>query len=139
MLLGRIAVWTVILSVAVKLRSLPAALYLLSYTPQENARLDVLRDRKTVTAVDAILGIDRFVFRPVCWKRAILLHRFLGKQGCASTVVFGVRKVGGNLKGHAWLEVDGSPAYEVKQPDYVVTYRFPSDEDCAVDLTQMTI
>jgi len=93
--------------------------------------------QELATAVDAVLGMNRFVFRPVCWKRAILLRKLLAEQGQPSAVVFGLRKVSGKLTGHAWLESNGSPIYEAETPDYTVTYRFPSEEPCRVDLSQM--
>ena len=81
--------------------------------------------------------MNRFVFRPLCWKRAILLRKFLAEQGHSSAVVFGVRNESGRLTGHAWLESNGSSIYEAETPDYTVTYRFPSDEICEVNLDQM--
>jgi hypothetical protein len=45
-----------------------------------------------VSAVDAVLGMNVLVFKPTCWKRASLLHRFLGLRGCDTIIVFGLRK-----------------------------------------------
>jgi len=96
-------------------------------------------DSELVTAVDALLGMDLLVFRPVCWKRAILLHRLLGLQGYATTIVFGVRaSAKEEIAGHAWLERAGTPIFESTPPDYVVTYRFPSTDSCSVDLRQIS-
>jgi transglutaminase superfamily protein len=137
-LLSRIAIWTFILSCVLRFRSLPAALRTLS-GPTDRQRSDPATDgQELATAVDAVLGINRFVFRPVCWKRAILLRRFLAEQGHPSAVVFGVRNHSGKLTGHAWLESNGAAIYEAEMPDYTVTYRFPSDEACEVDLNQMS-
>ena len=136
-LLSRIAIWTLILSCVLRFRSLPTALRTFSVLP-DRARTDAATDgQQLATAVDAVLAMNRFVFRPVCWKRAILLRKFLAEQGHPSAVVFGVRNESGKLTGHAWLESNGSPIYEAETPDYTVTYRFPSDEACEVDLSQM--
>jgi len=137
-LMARIAAWAVILSAAVRLRSLPSALELLSVQPGKTQNEQAALDHELSTAVDAVLGMDRLVFRPICWKRAALLHHFLGLQGCATTIVFGVRKEpGGELKGHAWLEENGRPVFERDEPNYTVTYRFPSTLTCDVDLVRM--
>jgi Transglutaminase-like superfamily len=136
--MARVAGWAVLLSLAIKLRSLTSALRLLSAQPRKKKDPDDVTNDEISTAVDAVLGLNVFVFRQVCWKRAILLHHFLGRQGHDTTIVFGIRKEpGGELKGHAWLEVDGRTVLEKDKPEYMVTYRFPSPENCNVDLTQL--
>jgi len=136
-LLSRIAIWTLILSCVLRFRSLPTALRTLSVPTDRERRAAASDGQELATAVDAVLGINRFVFRPVCWKRAILLRKFLAEQGQPSVVVFGVRNESGKLTGHAWLESNGAPIHESERPDYTVTYRFPSDEPCEVDLSRM--
>jgi hypothetical protein len=136
-LLSRVAMWTLILSCLLRFRSLPAALRTLSVTADRRRSEKATDGLDLATAVDAVLGINRFVFRPVCWKRAILLRKFLAEQGHKSAVVFGVRNESGKLTGHAWLESNGSPIFEAETPDYTVTYRFPSEGLCRVDLGQM--
>ena len=136
-LLSRIAMWTLILSCVLRFRPLPTALRTLSVSPDRQRKASATDGLKFATAVDAVLGMNRFVFRPVCWKRAILLRKFLAEQGHPSAVVFGVRTESGKLTGHAWLESNGSPIFEAETPDYTVTYRFPSEEPCRVDLSQM--
>ena len=135
-LLSRIAIWTLILSYVARFRPLPSALRTLS-GPTDRERSEPTSEGQLATAVDAVLGMNRFVFRPVCWKRAILLRKFLAERGHASAIVFGVRNENGKLEGHAWLESNGSPIYEAETPDYTATYRFPSEEPCRVDLRQM--
>jgi len=133
----RIAMWTLILCAGVRVLSLPAALRLLTVRPGNNPSPDTDQE-EVVTAVDAVLRIKRLVFTPICWKRAALLHHFLGLRGCATTIVFGLRKnPAGELTGHAWLERSGNPIFEPDEPDYVVTYKFPSLGTCDVDLARM--
>jgi len=135
--MARIATWAFILSSTVRFRSLPAALRLLSVkrTTPSTGSFDA---GQVATAVDAVLGIDRFIFKPVCWKRATLIHHFLGLRGCETTIVFGIRKdTSGELRGHAWLEKGGTPILEHSIPDYTVTYRFPSADSCKVELATM--
>lgn len=137
-LVSRIAMWTLILSCVLRFRSLPAALRTLSVPPDRQRSETATDGLELATAVDAVLGMNRFVFRPVCWKRAILLRKFLAEEGHPSAVVFGVRTESGKLTGHAWLETNGSPIFEAETPAYTVTYRFPSEEPCRVDLSQMS-
>ena len=77
-------------------------------------------------AIDNLLGLDLFVFRRSCWKRALVLHRFLALKGIESKVNFGLRKeADGKLIGHAWLEHEGQPLLEDKADNYVVTFSLP--------------
>src|SRR4030095_4625745 len=77
--------------------------------------------------LDTLLGLDLFVFRRSCWKRAMVLHRFLALHGIESRINFGVQKqtAGGPLQGHAWLERDGQPFLEDGPTAYVVTFSLP--------------
>ena len=83
--------------------------------------------KELASAVDALLATDIFVFRPSCWKRSAILHRYLALQGIESRINFGMRKDDdGGISGHAWLERFGQPILEASPPDYTITYRFPS-------------
>ncbi|HWP55168.1 MAG TPA: lasso peptide biosynthesis B2 protein [Pyrinomonadaceae bacterium] len=136
-LMVRVAAWAVVLSSTVRFCSLPTALNLLTVkrAGQYGASLD---QPEIVSAVDAVLGMNVLVFEPICWKRATLLHRFLGLRGFDTTIVFGLRKdPAGELAGHAWLENAGKPILESDEPNYTVTYRFPSAEHCNVELARL--
>jgi len=136
-LMVRVALWTVVLSSTVRFCSLPTVLNLLTVKPagKSGASFD---QPEIVSAVDAVLGMNVLVFKPICWKRATLLHRFLGLRGCDTTIVFGLRKdPAGELAGHAWLENAGKPILEPVEPNYTVTYRFPSAEHCNVELARL--
>jgi len=86
--------------------------------------------RRLVRAIDLLLSLNLFVFKPICWKRAAILHRYLALNGLASQIVFGVRPLSdGKIDGHAWLESDGVPILEATQPDYKVTYTFPTSNN----------
>lgn len=87
------------------------------------------------TALDRILRIDWLCFKPICWKRAAVLHRYLALNGIQTQVVFGMRKdENGQLNGHAWLEADGKPILEKEPPNYTTTYSFPSSASFDVQL-----
>jgi hypothetical protein len=76
-------------------------------------------------SIDRVLGLDLLVFRPSCWRRALVLHRFLALHGVESRVNFGLKKTAGELQGHAWLERDGRPFLEADAGAYVITFSLP--------------
>ena len=134
--MAQVAGWALVLYGAIRFRSLPSALRLLAVQPGPGKA--AFEPERISTAVDAVLGMNVFVFRSICWKRAILLHHFLGREGKATIIVFGLRiEPGGELKGHAWLEADGRAIFETQEPNYKVTFTFPSDDECNVDLANM--
>ncbi|MDQ6653476.1 MAG: lasso peptide biosynthesis B2 protein [Acidobacteriota bacterium] len=125
--------WILVLSLVVRLYSLPQALRIISTSRKSKppSRKDQGTDLATAfaSAIDALLAINLFVFKPVCWKRAAVLHRYLALHGAPTRILFGVRKgTSGALTGHAWLEAEGEPILEAELPNYTVTYTFPSNE-----------
>jgi hypothetical protein len=122
------ALWVILVSALARVTSLPRA--------QRIASVRLRRagggDRDAIAAhlartIDTLLGLDLFVFRRSCWKRAMVLHRFLALNGIDSRINFGVLKqtAGGSLEGHAWLERDGQPFLEDDPGSYVVTFSLP--------------
>ena len=76
--------------------------------------------------LDMLLRTKFLCFTPICWKRALVLQRYLALSSIESEVVFGVRKEKDNrLIGHAWLEANGQPLLESDPPDYIKTFTFP--------------
>jgi hypothetical protein len=133
-LLTRMASWVAVLSVLARVLSLSRALRIVSTDVRKTmpAGSDELQ---LTTAIDALLGANFLCFKPSCWKRATVLHRYLALAGVATTIRFGVnREPNGELKGHAWLEAGGKPILESSPPAYTVTYSFPSNEPLNVDL-----
>ena len=130
---ARLALWVVLVSVLARVTTLPRTQRISSRRVKPNARAD--RDRVAVhiaATLDALLALDVFVFRPICWKRALVLQRFLALDGIDTRIVFGVQKPGGTpLQGHAWLERDGQPFLENTTGAYVVTFTLPQDRGSA--------
>jgi len=126
-LLLRMAWWVVVLSVTARWYSLPRALEIVAGKQGNDRRLNEPANREDLArAIDLLLSADVLMFKPICWKRAAVLHRYLSRGGTATKIIFGVRnESGGNVDGHAWLEADGQPILETTPPDYVVTYSFP--------------
>jgi len=122
-LLMRMAWWIVVLSATARCYSLPRALQIVA-GKQKRSHPAGNRD-DLARAIDLLLSADFLMFKPVCWKRAAVLHRYLSRNGTPTKIIFGVRNESGKVDGHAWLEADGQPILETTPPDYVVTYSFP--------------
>ena len=124
-LLLRMAWWVAVLSVTARCYSLPRALEIVAgkndrRSSERASREDLAR------AIDLLLSADFLIFKPICWKRAAVLHRYLSRNGTRTRIIFGVRNESdGKVDGHAWLEADGQPILEKDPPNYVVTYSFP--------------
>jgi hypothetical protein len=118
--------WVAVLSVTARYYSLPRALEIVAgdndrRSPERANREDLAR------AIDLLLSADFLIFKPICWKRAAVLHRYLARNGTPTQIIFGVRNdsSAGEVTGHAWLESEGQPILETTLPEYVTTYKFP--------------
>jgi Transglutaminase-like superfamily len=129
-LLLRMAWWVSVLSVAARFYSLPRALEIVAGNSKEKqAAHTATNEEDLARAIDLLLSADFLIFKPICWKRAAVLHRYLSRSGLSTRIIFGVRNEnGGKVAGHAWLEHDGQPILEKAPPEYVVTYSFPSSQ-----------
>lgn len=139
LLLCRMALWVGVLSMATRLYPLPRALAMVAAdtsNSQPSNHSDI--QQRLARAIDQLLSIDLLIFKPICWKRAAILHRYLSLNGIASRIVFGVRTDDGKVNGHAWLENDAGPILESDPPNYVVTYSFPSDSPCTTELALLS-
>lgn len=126
LLSARMALWVVLVSILARITSLPRTQQLTSarLRPVSLGRPDT--PARLARMVDAILCLDLFVFRRCCWKRALVLHRFLAMNGIDSRINFGVQRgEDGGMKGHAWLERDGEPFLEDHAGGYTVTFSLP--------------
>ena len=124
-LLLRMAWWVAVLSVTARYYSLPRALQIVAGNRNQSSLQGKTQD-ELAGAIDLLLSADVLMFKPVCWKRAAVLHRYLSRNGIPTRIIFGVRnEAGGKVDGHAWLEANGKPILEKTPPQYVVTYSFP--------------
>ena len=125
-LLVQLAVCLVWLACVLRFATLPVALRWFSPRVRVRNQVNALTPARLAARVDQLLCLQVWVFRPVCWKRALLLQRFLRRAGWETRVVFGVRRDGvAGLDGHAWLELDGQPFLEHQPPDYQPTLSYP--------------
>lgn len=130
LLSARMALWVLLISGVAELTSLPrahqiAAFKVRSRSPKQPTHTAAQLGR----AIDSVLGIDLLVFRRSCWKRAMVLHRYLALNGIDSQIRFGLRKeVDGTVNGHAWLERGGQPLLEENATNYIVTFSLPRED-----------
>ena len=132
-LLVRLVMWVVVVTYAMPRYPLPRLLRWLTPRPRQASAPLRLAPQRAAYWLDRLLQLNRWVFTPVCWKRALVLHRVLGSAGIQTRVLFGVRQgkevklnlPANLLEGHAWLECEGRPLLEKEPPAYVVTYAFP--------------
>jgi len=127
---ARMAFWVVLISALARLTSLPRAQRIASCRIRSrSAGRASLTPAELGAAIDSVLGIDLFVFRPSCWKRAMVLQRFLSLSGIESRLNFGVQKTSdGSVTGHAWLEHQGRMLLERDTGTYTVTFTLPLQE-----------
>ena len=137
LLTARMALWVVLITVLARLTSLPRAQRLSSSAVRSRSLADSRETpAKLGELIDRVLGIDLFVFRRSCWKRALVLHRYLALNGIESQIKFGLRKESnGMMDGHAWLESKGQPLLEDNAHDYVVTFTLPVEPSAAAQAT----
>lgn len=121
---ARIAFWVGLISLCARWTSLPTLHKVASFRLRStSAAGGVERIAELDRAIDSVLGMNFLVFRRRCWKRAIVLHRFLALEGIDSHINFGLAKqVDGTVRGHAWLERDGLPLLERDAGRYIVTF-----------------
>ena len=123
----RMTCWVIVISSMARLCSIPRLFKLA--TPVTRGLFhseERLAPTRLAAVVDAILRTNVAVLTPTCWKRAAILYRYLRLAGHAPHIVFGLTKAGDPpLAGHAWIEMDGRPMFEVTPPDFVEIYRFP--------------
>ena len=128
---ARMACWVVLISGLARVTSLPRAQRIACFGLRSRSV-----DQASVTpaelgaAIDSVLGIDLFIFRRSCWKRAMVLQRFLSLNGIESRLNFGVQKTAdGTVNGHAWLEYQGRRLLERDTTGtYIVTFTLPLQE-----------
>jgi len=71
-----------------------------------------------------------------CVPRALAVFAALRARGAPAVFCSGVRRRGAALEGHAWVELDGEPVEERRQPTgfgYVVNLRYPRDASGSAD------
>ena len=125
--MSRMAAAYVAVSVLARLLPLPRAFGHLSPTlsfPSADPR----KTDAIVNALDTLLTAGIPFIHPQCWRRAVVLHRFLRREGVDTVIVFGVRMEGPRtVEAHAWLERSGKPFAETAETAaYQRVFEFPA-------------
>ena len=128
-LILRLSFWVIVVASLMPRCPLLRLLAWLSPRPRKATYQPRLAPQRAAYWLDRLLNLNAWVFTPICWKRALVLHRILGREGIETRILFGVRQPDGQavnpLNGHAWLECEGRPLLEKEAPQYVVTFAFP--------------
>jgi hypothetical protein len=129
---ARMAIWVIAVSLLARLTSLTHVQKIVAFSVRSTTVESTSVEDRSETmaqlgrAIDRVLGIDLFVFRRSCWKRAMVLHRFLALNGIESHINFGLQRgMTGAVNGHAWLEHEGRPVLEDDAASYTVTFSLP--------------
>jgi hypothetical protein len=67
---------------------------------------------ETVVFVRRSCRVARLRRSTNCLERSLIGYRYLSAAGATPRLVTGVRRLGGEVHGHAWVEVDGRPVLE---------------------------
>src|SRR5687768_8069017 len=104
-LLCRMAWWVAVISATARWYSLPRALQIVAGNQNRKQRApQTVNQEELARAIDLLLSADILMFKPICWKRAAVLHRYLLRNGINTRIIFGVRnETSGKVAGHAWL------------------------------------
>jgi hypothetical protein len=78
--------------------------------------------RKSPHGVEEIVALVRRACRLArlrrqtnCLERSLIGYRYLAAANASPRLVTGVRRVGQEVHGHAWVEVDGQPVLETRE------------------------
>ena len=75
-----------------------------------------------------VKGLLKFPFKnDFCMQQSILLMYYLRRWGYDVSLIYGISKNQTVFKGHAWIELDGEPFAENRNPRdvYAITYSYP--------------
>jgi Transglutaminase-like superfamily len=129
----RIFLWVQAVPFLYKLLSLPTLLNILTprnkivlkITPELLARGEIMHRYCT-----RILRENPENMGKMCLRRSLVMYRFLRMSGIAAVFYVGVRKEEQELKGHAWIEINGE--YFMNREShikYFVTFSYPEDDE----------
>ncbi|MGH7801226.1 MAG: lasso peptide biosynthesis B2 protein [Thermodesulfobacteriota bacterium] len=133
----QIFILVTVLPILIKLLSLPRLMKLLTpngvkvFNNQDSDRTI----EKVVKYTGYILSRNFWIYKAICWKRALVLYHFLRKAGLNVQICFGVRlpniEAKDELEGHAWLIYNGGVFLErdiEMTKTYKATYSYPETD-----------
>lgn len=130
-------------SILLRFRTLPELLEQLTQREGQKGR----RTRPTLDrAVQIIVRVCHLrpfrgpFFPRTCLRQALTLYDMLTYLGYTVTIHFGILKMGGQLRGHSWVTLDGKALAENGDPgaSHRIVYSYPSSQPgSAQDVTEM--
>jgi len=118
----KIGFWVYLVSTIIHIFSLPRLLKFI--TPSKPSKKKWEKE-KLNNLISFWLGRRTLFLRSWCLRRSLVLYRYLRLQGEPAQIFFGMRKEQGELKGHAWLMIDGKPFMDNEDLNYQVVYSYP--------------
>jgi hypothetical protein len=99
-----------------------------SPVPPIPARPNAAAVEDLVKRIDRLLVAGHPVIRSGCLTRGVTLYYFLRRAGIDVALRFGMGEIEGSLSGHCWLEHEGEPLVEKRDPRplFVEMFRIPS-------------
>ena len=103
-------------------------------TREPSKHLDPELERAVHHATERLLRHNRWL-KTTCLYRSLVRYALLREAGVAARFVMGVRsdgdgddRDGGDLDGHAWIELDGRTLFEELRHTYARTFSYPNEE-----------
>ncbi|MFT3914553.1 MAG: lasso peptide biosynthesis B2 protein [Anaeromyxobacteraceae bacterium] len=109
----------------VRKRSLPDVLRALSKHDRAADPVPLPLVEEAIGASEAIVARLR-VLPDTCLYQSLARYAVLRRAGHPARFVMGIKPpADGEITGHAWVELDNSPAFEEIEPDLIVTFSYP--------------
>jgi hypothetical protein len=70
------------------------------------------REQKIIFLARRIYRVRPFLRRDNCLERSLVAYRFLAREGMEPRLVLGAQRSDGEVRGHAWVTIDGRPVTE---------------------------
>ena len=112
--------WACVLPLLKRVMPIASLVRLVWRAPRLVSR-DLAREEQAITFARWACRLVRWRGGGNCLERGLIAYRLLGEAHAAPTLVIGVgRDDRGEMRGHAWVVLDGMPAGE--QPEMLSTY-----------------
>jgi hypothetical protein len=99
-------------------------------TPQPTPAATAATVDALVERIDRLLLAGRPFIRSGCLTRGVTLYYFLRRAGADVSLRFGMGEIDGSFSGHCWIDRDGEPLAERRDPRplFVEMFRIPPCE-----------
>ena len=121
----RVGIWIALVSLLLRMVSLPGLMRILM--PKQISRRK-WPSSKIVNFASFWLGRERAFYQRSCLKRSLVLFRYLNMQSDPAQFIIGVRKEGGELRGHSWIMIQDKPLFDDEDMNYKIIYSFPEKD-----------